>query len=59
MLKKLELKDSDYKKLYQYSKKIKIKFLCSCFDKESLAFMQFYKNDFIKIPSGEINNFLL
>ena len=21
--------------------------------------MQFYKNDFIKIPSGEINNFLL
>ncbi len=56
MLKKLELRDSDYKKLYKIAKKIKIKFLCSCFDKESLKFLQFYKNEFIKIPSGEINN---
>ena len=56
MLKKLELKDTDYKKLHKFAKKNKIKFLCSCFDKESLKFLQFYKNEFIKIPSGEINN---
>lgn len=56
MLKKLELRDEDYKKLYEFSKKVKIKFLCSSFDEESLRFLQFYKNYFIKIPSGEINN---
>ncbi len=56
MLKKLELRDSDYKILHKFAKKIRIKFLCSCFDEESLKFLQFYKNEFIKIPSGEINN---
>lgn len=56
MLKKLELKDQDYKELYKFSKKNKIHFLCSCFDEESLRFLRFTKNSIIKIPSGEITN---
>ena len=56
MLKRLELKDQDYKELYKFSKKNKIYFLCSCFDEESLRFLRFTKNRIIKIPSGEITN---
>ena len=56
MLRKLELKDQDYKELYKFSKKNKIHFLCSCFDEESLRFLKFTKNSIIKIPSGEITN---
>ncbi len=56
LLKKLELSDQDFKDLYRYSKKRKIKFLCSVFDIKALKFLQFYKNEFIKIPSGEITN---
>ena len=55
MLKRLELKDQDYKELYKFSKN-KIYFLCSCFDEESLRFLRFTKNRIIKIPSGEITN---
>ena len=54
MLKRLELKDQDYKELYKFQKN-KIYFLCSCFE-ESLRFLRFTKNRIIKIPSGEITN---
>lgn len=59
MLKKFQLNYIDFKNLYEYSKKIKIKFLCSVFDDESLDYLFSLKIFDVKIPSGEINNFLL
>jgi N-acetylneuraminate synthase len=60
MLKKLELKSEDYFELKKLCRKIKIGFLSSPFDSESLLFI---KNNLkiktIKIPSGEITNFKL
>ena len=60
MLKKLELSKSNFIILYKYCKKIKIKFLSTAFDLESLHFINtFNKIDYLKIPSGEITNFQL
>ena len=60
MLKRLELRASDYFELRRHCKKIKIDFICSVFDESSI---DFYKNNFpssiIKIPSGEITNYFL
>ena len=47
MLKKLELKDSDYKNFINIQK-IKIKFLCSCFDKNHLLLCGFTKMILLK-----------
>ena len=58
MLKELELPYSWHSKLINYSKKIGIKFLSTPFDIESVNFLQKFKLDYIKIPSGEINNYL-
>ena len=60
MLKPLELKRSIYPKIIKQTKKNNIKFLSSPFDEESFLFLK--KNlgqKIIKIPSGEINNFLM
>ena len=60
MLKPLELKRSIYPKIIKQTKMNKIKFLSSPFDEESFLFLK--KNlsqKIIKIPSGEINNFLM
>ena len=59
LLKKYELKIKDYKKLINYSKKKKIKILFSIFDEESLKILLELKINKFKIPSGEIDNFLL
>ena len=59
MLKKLELNFNQFKILYDYSKKIKIKFLSTAFDLKSLKFISLLNPEFIKIPSGEITNFQL
>ena len=60
MLKKLELKKKSYFKLLKLCKKYKIDFITSVFDEESLDFVQQNLNyKFLKIPSGEINNFIL
>ena len=59
MLKKLELK-KNYFDLIKLCKRYKIDFITSVFDEESLNFVQrnlSYK--FLKIPSGEINNYFL
>ena len=48
----------DYKKLYQYSKKIKIDFLSTPFDLESVDFLKSLVPAF-KISSSDINNFPL
>ena len=60
MLKNLELDKKHFKKLLIFSKKIKIDFMASVFDEESLNFLvNDLKQKIIKIPSGEITNFLL
>ena len=60
MLKELELQKAEYFNLYKLCKKIKIDFICSVFDVNSL---KFYNKNFytslIKIPSGEITNYFL
>jgi sialic acid synthase SpsE len=59
LLKKYELNQKDIIKLSKYALKKKIKFLLSYFDTKSLGLIKKIKSDYIKIPSGEINNFLL
>ena len=58
MLKKYQLNDRDHKELIKYSKKKKIKFLSTAFEEESLKLLNKYNLDYIKIPSGEITNYL-
>ena len=58
MLKKLELTNVDFKKLSFLCKKKKIEFLASIFDFENFNLIKQLKFKRIKIPSGEINNFL-
>tara|TARA_B100001057_G_scaffold60283_1_gene53476 strand:+ start:542 stop:1564 length:1023 start_codon:yes stop_codon:yes gene_type:complete len=59
LLEKNNLKFSDSKKLYNYTKKKSIKILSSPFDNESLEFLLSLKLEYIKIPSGEITNYFL
>ncbi len=58
MIKKLFLNFNDQKKLCKLAKKIKIDFISSAFDIESLKFLYKKLNlKIIKIPSGEITNY--
>ena len=59
LLKKYELSQDDIIRLSKFAFKKKIKFLLSYFDTKSLSLIRKIKSDYIKIPSGEINNFLL
>ncbi len=56
ILKKLELSDSVLKKIINYCKKIKIEFMSSPFDLESIKLLHKLGIKRFKIPSGEINN---
>lgn len=55
MLKKYELSYDDHLKIFQYCDKIKIKYLASVFDEESLFFLKKFCST-VKIGSGEITN---
>lgn len=57
MLKKLELKKSDYKILIGHCKKYNIQFLSTAFDLDSLRFLNSLNMPLFKIPSGEITNY--
>jgi N,N'-diacetyllegionaminate synthase len=57
LLKRYQLKKKYYKILIQFSKQNNIKFLSSPFDIDSINFLNKLNLDFIKIPSGEIDNF--
>ena len=59
MLKKYQLSAKDHFELFKYTKKKKIKFLSTAFDIKSLNFLNQFNLEYIKIPSGEITNFLL
>jgi len=60
MIKNLELQHKDFIYLKKIAEKNKIDFICSIFDNESLRFISLdLKSPIIKIPSGEITNYLL
>ena len=59
MLKRLALKEKDILKLNVFCKKIDIGLMFSVFDEKSYRHIKKLNHKFIKIPSGEINNFPL
>jgi N,N'-diacetyllegionaminate synthase len=59
LLKKYELTENQHKEIIRYSKKKKIHFLSSPFDTDSLSLLYRLNIFDIKIPSGEINNYIL
>ena len=56
---KLEFGYKEYKELLKYSKKIKIKFICTPFDFNSLDFLEKFDLDGYKIASADLKNLLL
>lgn len=58
MLKKLELSDDVHKILIEYCKIKNVNFLSTAFDLESLLYLKEIGIELVKIPSGEITNFL-
>ena len=56
MLKKLEFKPADFKKLADYCRQKRIIFLSTPFDEKSVDLLQNLKVPAFKIPSGEITN---
>lgn len=59
MLKKLELKSSDYSQLFKYAKNCRIDFVSTAFDIDSLLMLNELGVPFFKIPSGEITHYQL
>ena len=59
MLKKLELSNTNFMKLNDICKKLKIEFCASFFNSENLQLIKRLKMKTIKIPSGEITNYFL
>ena len=59
ILKKYQLSFNNHKTLVKYAKSRNIKFLSTAFDEKSLKLLSNFNLDFIKIPSGEITNYLL
>jgi len=57
MAKNISLSYKDFIELNNYCKKKKLKFLTTAFGLRSLSFIEKFNMDYIKIPSGEINNF--
>ncbi len=56
MIRKLELSETQQKKLFEYCRKHGIQFLSSAFDDESARFLNDLGLAIFKIPSGEITN---
>lgn len=56
MIKKLELKYSEFENINQYCKQIGLKFLSTPDEEDSLAFLLKLGMDIIKVGSGDINN---
>ncbi len=56
MLKKLELSEGDYKKLFGFCRKKKILFMSTAFDKENVDFLDRLGLKIFKVSSGEITN---
>ena len=58
MLQKNQLSAKNHITLFKYSRNKKIKFLSTAFDEKSLQLLSRFNLDYIKIPSGEITNYL-
>ena len=56
MLKKLELSFDDFKDLKKYCQEMKLLFLSTPFDLESIDFLESLEMPLYKVPSGEITN---
>ena len=56
MLLQLELNAKDHEVLLNFCGNKRVKFLSSAFDLESLEYINQLNLDYIKVPSGEINN---
>lgn len=56
MLEKLELSYEEFTNLEKYARELKIDFLSTPFDEESIDFLSTIQMPFWKIPSGEITN---
>ena len=59
LLKKLELSKKQLIYLRKFSKKNKIKFMCSVFYEDDIGFVSSISDKYIKIPSGELTNIFL
>jgi len=59
MLKKLELKEDEFRKLAAYAKRKNIIFLASVFDENGVELLDELRVPAFKVPSGEITNFPL
>lgn len=59
MLKKLELKQNEFKLLRKYCKKNKIYFISTPYDLKSVDFLKKIKTDIFKVASADLNDFLL
>tara|TARA_B100001248_G_C27396142_1_gene465686 strand:+ start:3115 stop:4116 length:1002 start_codon:yes stop_codon:yes gene_type:complete len=57
MLKKYQMSLNQMLDLRKFARKKKIKFMLSVFDNISVKNLEIFKLDYIKIPSGEIDNF--
>ena len=59
MLKKLELKQNEFKSLRKYCQKKNIYFISTPYDLKSVDFLKKIKTDIFKVASADINDFLL
>lgn len=59
MLKKLELKENEFKLLRKYCKKKKIYFISTPYDLKSVNFLKKINTDIFKVASADIGDFLL
>ena len=59
MIRRLELKDEEFKELFNYAEKNNIIFLSSAFDKDSVDLLDDLGVPAFKVASGEITNFPL
>jgi len=58
MAKNISLSHKEFDLIFNYCKKKKIKFLTTAFGFKSLKFIRKFNMDYIKVPSGEINNLI-
>ena len=59
MIRRLELKDEEFKELFNYAEKNNIIFLSSAFDKDSVDLLDYLGVPAFKVASGEITDFPL
>jgi len=59
IFKSIELKESHFRKFYDYAKKLKLDVSASTFDLETARYLKKFKVDFHKIASSELTNYKL